>query len=31
MFNDLLERDKCQELLIDLQKTDFPFICAHGR
>jgi DNA mismatch repair ATPase MutL len=31
MFNDVLEKERCESLLLSLQATDFPFICAHGR
>ena len=31
MFNDVLSRETCEELLLRLAKTDFPFVCAHGR
>lgn len=31
MFNDKLSRKQCQELVVGVAKTKFPFICAHGR
>lgn len=31
MFNDELSVAQCQELLRDLSKCAFPFMCAHGR
>lgn len=31
MFNDVLTREQCEELLVDLSECAFPFICAHGR
>lgn len=31
MFNDVLTHERCERLLSELAKTDFPFMCAHGR
>ncbi|KAF7544999.1 hypothetical protein G7046_g9658 [Stylonectria norvegica] len=31
MFNDLLTKDDCEQLLARLAKCAFPFQCAHGR
>ena len=31
MFNDELSRDQCVELLNELNKCVFPFVCGHGR
>jgi DNA mismatch repair protein MLH3 len=31
MFNDELSNEQCEELLRDLSKCAFPFMCAHGR
>ena len=31
MFNDELSIERCEELLHDLSKCAFPFMCAHGR
>lgn len=31
MFNDELSREHCQELVRNLSKCVFPFMCAHGR
>ncbi|KAK3055249.1 DNA mismatch repair protein [Extremus antarcticus] len=31
MFNDKLSVPECEELLSDLSKCAFPFMCAHGR
>ncbi|KAH8914942.1 hypothetical protein BT69DRAFT_1289494 [Atractiella rhizophila] len=31
MFNDLLEHNQAKNLIEDLSRTKFPFICAHGR
>ena len=31
MFNDVLSIERCQELLADLSRCAFPFMCAHGR
>lgn len=31
MFNDQLSLSDCQELILKLSRTCFPFICAHGR
>jgi len=31
MFNDTLTQEQCEELVLQLSKTDMPFQCAHGR
>jgi DNA mismatch repair protein MLH3 len=31
MFNDVLNRPACEELVKKLSKCVFPFVCAHGR
>ncbi|KAK3653716.1 DNA mismatch repair protein [Elasticomyces elasticus] len=31
MFNDVLSVRQCEELLADLSRCAFPFMCAHGR
>nr|POE85446.1 dna mismatch repair protein mlh3 [Quercus suber] len=31
MFNDTLDIHQCEDLLRDLGKCAFPFVCAHGR
>ncbi|KAK5131374.1 hypothetical protein LTR08_000977 [Meristemomyces frigidus] len=31
MFNDVLSVAQCEELLADLSRCAFPFMCAHGR
>ncbi|KAK0255332.1 DNA mismatch repair protein [Friedmanniomyces endolithicus] len=31
MFNDVLSVAQCEDLLADLTRCSFPFICAHGR
>lgn len=31
MFNDELSVEQCEELIRDLSKCAFPFMCAHGR
>ncbi|KAH9836903.1 MutL C terminal dimerization domain [Teratosphaeria destructans] len=31
MFNDVLSKPQCEELLADLRRCAFPFMCAHGR
>lgn len=31
MFNDVLSTRECEELMSDLAKCAFPFMCAHGR
>lgn len=31
MFNDVLSTRECEELMRDLAKCAFPFMCAHGR
>ncbi|RMZ03374.1 hypothetical protein D0862_05667 [Hortaea werneckii] len=31
MFNDVLSREECAELMSGLSRCAFPFMCAHGR
>ncbi len=31
MFNDVLSVAQCEDLLADLTRCSFPFMCAHGR
>jgi DNA mismatch repair protein MLH3 len=31
MFNDELDRERCQDLVSALARCAFPFQCAHGR
>lgn len=31
MFNDVLSRQQCVDLVEELGKCVFPFVCAHGR
>jgi DNA mismatch repair protein MLH3 len=31
MFNDVLTKEECQELVEGVAETVFPFMCAHGR
>jgi DNA mismatch repair protein MLH3 len=31
MFNDVLSKEECQELVEKVAETVFPFMCAHGR
>jgi hypothetical protein len=31
MFGDALSLEECRELLQQLSKVTFPFVCAHGR
>jgi DNA mismatch repair protein MLH3 len=31
MFNDPLDKNQCKQLIRDLSRCAFPFICAHGR
>ncbi|KAI6796327.1 hypothetical protein KC361_g4489 [Hortaea werneckii] len=31
MFNDVLPREECEQLMDELSRCAFPFMCAHGR